>query len=422
MTTADDIFDQSFSNIQRMGLREIPFTESPTDLRSETLQRIFTGRENELRRVFNLFQSRERRRILIYGRLGIGKSAFLLEVLSVLRRKRSQMLTTYISLPANLDLATTALIAVAREMSDDDWAQRQLHQMGIPTDKSLKERNSEVSGNFGIGGKIGEKDLPITKPQYPTVSLDTLLERAQEKYPEGVVIAIDDLDKQNPSVVRQLMHDAQGMLKGRAWFLLTGHPMGMTGDLLTSERGLFDLQLKLEELDQPTTYKMLINYLNSARIANNCTDPQDPRSVLPFLPETAKLFCAVSLGKPRLFNRLGNTVLSMAADLQATLITPEVLKQGLKAAAPSFLEQAALTIQEERVRALLQQRGTLSDDTIAMEDLEQLGFRSFSEILPILERLEEADLAHQLAQGDTRAFAPIPLPSADNEFPLGENR
>jgi hypothetical protein len=29
----------------------------------------------------------ERRRILIYDRLGIGKSAFLLEVLSVLRRK-----------------------------------------------------------------------------------------------------------------------------------------------------------------------------------------------------------------------------------------------------------------------------------------------------------------------------------------------
>ncbi|MGA7938219.1 MAG: ATP-binding protein [Kovacikia sp.] len=279
MTTADDIFDQSFSNIQRLGLKEIPFTESPTDLQSDTLRQIFTGRENELRQAFNLFQSRERRRILIYGRLGIGKSAFLLEVLSVLRRKRPEMLTTYISLPANLDLATTALIAVARAMSDDDWAQRQLYQMGIPTDKLLKERSAEISGSMGIGGKIGEKDLPITKPQYPTVSLETLLERAQENYPDGVVIAIDDLDKQNPSVVRQLMHDAQGMLKGRAWFLLTGHPMEMTGDLLTSERGLFDLQLKLEELDAPTTYKMLINYLNSARIGNGSTDPQNPLSV-----------------------------------------------------------------------------------------------------------------------------------------------
>ena len=93
------------------------------------------------------------------------------------------------------------------------------------------------------------------------------------------------------------------------------------GDLLTSERGLFDLQLKLEELDQSTTYEMLINYLNSVRINNDITDVNDPRSVLPFLPETAKKFCKVSLGKPRLFNRLGISVLSTAADLQAEVIT-----------------------------------------------------------------------------------------------------
>ncbi|WOD40740.1 ATP-binding protein [Nodosilinea sp. E11] len=418
MTTADDIFDQSTSNVQGLGLREIPFTESPPDLESETLQYIFTGREDELRRVFNLFQSRERRRVLVYGRIGIGKSAFLREVLSVLRRKRPQMLTAYISLPADLDLATTALIAVAREMADDEWAQRQLYQMGIPTAKILKERSSEVSGNLVMGAKMAEKDLPLTKPLYPTVSLDTLLERAQEKYPQGVVIAIDDLDKRNPSAVRQMMHDAQGMLKGRAWFMLTGHPMGITGDLLTSERGLFDLQLKLEELDQPTTYKMLINYLNSARIGNTCTDPDDPRSVLPFTPEAAKRFCEVSLGKPRLFNRLGNTVLDTAANMQATLIDSEVLAQGLKAAAPELRERAALSVQEERVRAFLEQRGPISDETITFEDLEQLGFRSFSEILPFLERLEAADLAHQLDQDDTKAFAPIALPPTIEDEPV----
>jgi predicted ATP-dependent serine protease len=97
MTSADDLFKQSFDNIQRLGLKEIPFTESPIDLNSDTLDRVFTGRQKELGRVFNLFQSRERRRILVSGRLGIGKSAFLLEVLSVMRRNRPQMLTTYIS-------------------------------------------------------------------------------------------------------------------------------------------------------------------------------------------------------------------------------------------------------------------------------------------------------------------------------------
>jgi hypothetical protein len=118
-----------------------------------------------------------------------------------------------------------------------------------------------------------------------------------------------------------------------------------------------------------------------------------------------------------LFNRLGNTVLSTAADLQATSITPEVLQAGLKAATPTFVEQAALTMQEERVRAFLQQKGTLSDETITIQELEQIGFRSFSELLPILERLEEADLAHQLSQDDTKTFAPIPLPPVDDELP-----
>jgi hypothetical protein len=418
MTTADDIFDQSCDNLDRLGLYEIPFTESPIDLETEMLRRVFTGRENELRQIFNQFQSRERRRILVSGRIGIGKSAFLLEVLSVLRRKRPKMLTTYISLPDNLDLATTALIALAREMSDDPWAQQQLYQMGIPTNQALKERSAEIGGTFGISGKMSEKDLPITKPLYPTVSLDTLLARSQEKHPEGIVIAIDDLDKQPPGIVRQLMHNAQGMLKGRAWFMLTGHPLGMAGDLLTTERGLFDLTLKLTELDLPTTYQMLINYLSSARIENDCTDPQDPNSVLPFLPETAWRLCEISAGKPRLLNRLGSTILSTAADLQASLITPEVLVQGLKQVEPTLLQHAVLSMEEKRVQLLLKQKGSLSDDSITMAELEKLGFRSFSEIIPFLERLEEADLAYQVNRDDAITYAALALPSIE---PLEEN-
>ena len=110
------------------------------------------------------------------------------------------------------------------------------------------------------------------------------------------------------------------------------------------------------------------------------------------------------------------TAMSTAADLQAELITPDVLEQGLRAAAPTLRQQAALNVQEERVRALLTQRGSLSDETITIEDLEQLGLRSFSDILPFLERLEEADLAHQLNQEDAKAYAPIPLPPSDDEF------
>jgi hypothetical protein len=413
MTRPDDLFRKSQISIQRLGLTEIPFTESPTGFEdTQQLERTFTGREAELTKVFRLFQGRERRRILIYGRIGIGKSAFLLESLSILRRNKPKMLFTYTSLPANLDLATTALIAIAKALPNDDWAQRQLYQMGIPTDKPIKEGVSEISASMGIGGKFSEKDIAPGKLQYPTVALDILIDRALETYPQGVVIAIDDLDKQNPAYVRQLMHDAQGVLKGRAWFMLTGHPTGITTDLYTSERGFFDLQLELTELDFETTYQMLVNYLNSARInAKDCIDdPKDPRSVLPFFPETARIFCEASKGKPRLFNRLGSIILSTAAELGAETITMNVLREGFKAAKPTLEQQAALDVQEERVRSLLEERGSLSDETISYDDLEKLGFHSFNEVLPILEKLENADLAERSSQGDIEEFSMIDLP------------
>ncbi len=199
MTTGRERFQQARRNIQNLGLRKIPFTESPLD---QAIDDIFTGRGKELDQVFNLFQGKERRRILVYGRIGIGKSAFLLEILSILRLELPNMLTTYISLPPELDLATTALIALAKAMPDDDWAQRQLHQMGIPTAKEIKERTSEAGANMVFSGKFSEKDVSATKAQYPSVSLEILLDRALEKYSDGVLIAIDDLDKQNPRRVR----------------------------------------------------------------------------------------------------------------------------------------------------------------------------------------------------------------------------
>jgi acyl carrier protein len=411
MASADSLLQQSKNNIRRLGLSAIPFTESPTGFDDTAqLDRTFTGRKNELSQVFNLFQGLDRRRILIYGRIGIGKSAFLLEALTTLKEDSPKKLFTYTSLPAELDLATAALIALAQELPNDDWAQNTLHQMGIPTAKAIKERSREVGGSLGLNAKVTEKNAPQGKLQYPTAALDTLIDRALKKYPEGVVIAIDDLDKQNPARVRQLMHDAQGILKGRAWFMLTAHPIGMTANLLTTERGLFDLRIELKELDQETTYQMLVNYLNSVRIGKPCTDPNDPNSVLPFSPEAARHFCQVSKGKPRLFNRLGTIILDYAANQKADKITFEVLQAGLRMAAPKLQEQAALKFQEERVRKLLQERSSLSDETITIEDLEQLGFSSYSDLLPILEKLEDADLAYRTSCSDAQEFAAIDLP------------
>ncbi len=59
MSNPREIFRKSRNNIRRLGLTAIPFTESPIDLESQTLTKIFTGRAKELGQVFNQFQERE---------------------------------------------------------------------------------------------------------------------------------------------------------------------------------------------------------------------------------------------------------------------------------------------------------------------------------------------------------------------------
>jgi len=409
MSEADRIFDELAATLARWGLQEIPFSESASLLRQSQLREVFTGREQELRNVLALFHGRERKRILVYGWIGIGKTAFILEVLSVLQRKAKDTLATYISLPPETDLATAALIALAREMPDDEWAQHQLNLMGIrPRKRPVQKKGGAQASILSAEIKYEETTAPVTTPRFPTLSFEDLLERALKKY-SRVVIAIDDLDKQDPARVRELLRNAQGLLKGGAWFILTGHPSGLTRDILTRDLGLFDLALELKPLDQPTTYRMLVNYLNSARPKNARRDPDDPLAVRPFTPETARVLCERSDGVPRYLNRLGSYVLLKAATIPADLITPDVLQQGLEYADQQLRGQAGLSPEDYYVLDLVLEKGILSDATVTLEDLERLRAKEFGEILPILDKLVQFDLLRILPSERAKEYAPTPL-------------
>jgi hypothetical protein len=305
-----------------------------------------------------------------------------------------------------MDLATASLIALAREMKDDEWAQELLHQMGLLPQKSLRKRT--IRGKIGIAGtgsEFEEQTKEINKPQFPSLSFEDLLKRALDKY-ERVVIAIDDLDKQDPAIVKQLLLNAQGMLKSGAWFILTGHPSGLTRDIVISQRGLFDLTLELTTLDQATIYEMLVNYLNSAR--SKPEDLKNPEAVKPFTPETAKMLCQRSAGVPRLLNRLGSYVLLKAAELNQKIITPDILEQGFIYAEQQV--KASLTTAESMVLNLVIEKKTLSDINITLDDLEKAGgFQEFSEIVVILNKLVQLDLIQRLPNEQAMEFAPSPL-------------
>lgn len=415
MSHADRIADELDVVYSRWGLRGDPFSESASQLQLKQLDEVFTGREMELRRTLGVFTSIGRKRILVYGWFGIGKSAFLLEVLSVLERRRDRTLATYVSLPAGADLATAAFIALARRMEDDVWAQEQLNALGLAPRRAPRKRKDKLkAGITGFGGESEEETIPAGRLAYPAFAFEDLVARALKKH-KRVVVAIDDLDKQDPARVRELLREAQGVLKGDAWFMLTGHPAGLTRDILTRELGLFDLALRLDPLDEATTYRALGKYLNSAREPDKRRDPDDPRAVWPFTPEAARALCVRSDGVPRWLNRLASYVLQKAVELRAERIDTDVLRAGFDHAAQVLRDESPLTPEDYYVLELILEKGVLSDDSVTMGELQGIRKREFDEVLPILEKLVQLDLVRRLPTERTAAYGASPLLAPDRD-------
>lgn len=214
----EDLYDQ-------WNLTEIPFAESAEKL--DRLSQVFTGREKELGQVINLLRSRDSKSILVYGWIGIGKTAFVRLLLEGLKRNHGdRMLTARIRLEANTDLSTAALIALVRQMPNDEWAQYQLNRMGLRPGMALRNRTTTAGADMIVKGTVEESTVAPEAPQFPTLSFEDLLDRALQKH-ERVIIAIDDLDKQDPARARQLLLNAQGLLKGRACFCSQGTPAAL---------------------------------------------------------------------------------------------------------------------------------------------------------------------------------------------------
>lgn len=96
MNQADELWDESDTMLAKWGLSDIPFSESAINLGQKQLHQVFTGRTAELRQVFPLMRGRTPKRIFVYGWIGIGKTAFVREVLDVVARKATKTLTAYI--------------------------------------------------------------------------------------------------------------------------------------------------------------------------------------------------------------------------------------------------------------------------------------------------------------------------------------
>jgi predicted AAA+ superfamily ATPase len=85
MSNIDKIFDEVNNNFEQWGIDQNPFTESLTADADKasliTLRKVFTGRDKETKSILNMLKGDSRRRILLYGDIGIGKSALMLSIL-----------------------------------------------------------------------------------------------------------------------------------------------------------------------------------------------------------------------------------------------------------------------------------------------------------------------------------------------------
>ncbi|MEX2725488.1 MAG: ATP-binding protein [Candidatus Freyarchaeota archaeon] len=393
------------------GLSEIPFTEKSTfHLEGARINKVFTGREKELSQIETLLNSSEPKSIFILGYRGIGKTALIIQALSKARKQLKNVLIAYTILPEGYDLSTTAFIALALRMKFDPWVQHMLSNMGIPV---YQTRETEMSVNlkwqgFGYSIKDTPAEINIKEKNMP-FAFEELLELAYKKYKyEKVVIAIDDLDKKEPAKYRNMIRDAQGVLKSRAWFLLSGHPYYFKRDIITSELGISDLVISLSPLSEETMHKMLVNYLNSVRVfpieqkiklliqkaftsRGNFSESLN-NSYKPFTIEAASELCKRSNGIPRHLNRIGMYVMMEASDSNAQIIDHEILENGIAKMRKDIHSHGDLTQEDQYVLQLILEKGELSDRTVTLNELSLLGLREFNQLFPILDKLVELDL------------------------------
>lgn len=381
-----------------------PFRVEPPIDDAGQLARLFTGRQTELSRVIlPLYNGRN---VLVRGMLGVGKSAFILRVLHELdaqaKAAREKILPIYIyhfyggTTDAFYRLILYALSGV---LADEDDEARGI-QDALRGLKVTAGRSKGVSGKVGVhifqvaeaevGGEIGRETSREFTLENPHYFVDEFLKRATKRFGR-LVIAVDDLDKARPENVRLVQTMLQGALpllrSDKCAFILTGLTLPLAHmaafDLYGSMLGLFDEAIQLNVLSPDELRTIAVKTLNLVR-------RQERDDSYPFDGEAIAEAATRSHGIPRLFNVICARVLE-----QAALHEIEVIDQDTFSACYEAVQigvSAEVTPQMRSVLAIASRTpGGFSPE---MPDgvLDELGFTTFVELMPLAEYLVANDL------------------------------
>lgn len=390
---------------KRWGWRDTPpFRVEPPIDDARQLARLFTGRQTELSRVIlPLYNGRN---ILVRGMLGVGKSAFILRVLHELdaqaKAAREKILPIYIYHfygGSTEDFYRLILYALSGILADRDDEAKGV-QDALRGLKVTASRSRGISGKAGVHifqvaeaevdietGRETSREFTLENPHY---FVDEFLKRAIKRFGH-LVIAVDDLDKARPENVRLIQTMLQGALpllrSDKCAFILTGLTLPLAHmaafDLYGSMLGLFDEAIQLNVLSSDELRTIAVKTLNLVRREER----DDPH---PFDKAAIAEAATRSHGIPRLFNIICARVLEQASlqdieviDLKAFTTCYEAVQIGVS---------AEVTPQMRSVLAVASRTPGGFSPEMPDEALDELGFTTFVELMPLAEYLVANDM------------------------------
>jgi hypothetical protein len=359
---------------------------------------------------------------MVRGSWGIGKTAFILTLLQRLASEAKAVgesaLPVYLGdeMPrADLDQFYRGILyALSKALAPRDAMARQIHNaiVGI---RVSREREGRVKAKVKtgpllaflgeLGGEVGggEKRTTQLQIEHPRHYIEQLLARAHKRY-KKVVIAVDDLDKPEPSQIRTVLDQAKALLRDPSCqFILTGRALvAPSDDFSALVLELFHSPIRLGPLSAKDLKQAAVGQLNLFR-------KQQYDGLAPFTGEAIEIAAEKSAGIPRLFNRLCRDAITNAMAQKIETISADVFRASLTASQA----RVAVDIPYEHRRLLyliLSRQGISFYKGAEIDDvLHEAQVGRIWDLIPTISELIEKDLLYAVEEGGRLVVRVSPL-------------
>lgn len=389
MNIINGTLDRRYALLTASNLTEIPF--SRTDPSDELIERVFVGREQQLKDAAWRVVDRPRN-ILVLGGYGLGKTTFIRKLLRELHgAKTLRFLTGYAPLQSDSPqgfqfAALNALVAGALHKASPGSP---LHEFALKTREELARLDPTLPEGL----------------RAPYLRFQEGLALAHREGFKRVVIAVDEIDKRDAQIVQSILMGSRFFLDLEASFLLTGRFLDAFSDIRASLLAAFDHRVELRPFSPEESTEILQRNLAAAR-PEGCALPA--ASLEPFEEPLIEEINRRARGLPRPLNLMAESALQ------------EALREAMEQGASRF------TVTLRHLDASLRNEGNLVFNEVGAEarqmltrifqrngyiggaELDALSAGGLPETMRSLEELSRRDAVLPVGRAEETAFALSP--------------